>query len=54
MFLQQGYKIDFKKEDSLRDILGFDAVIIYQRYTESPKICDLVILTNSFIYLDIV
>ena len=33
VFLKQGYKIDFTKEDSFRDILGFDAVVIDQPYT---------------------
>ena len=40
MFLKQGYKVDFTNNDSFKDILGFDAVIVDQQFTESPKICD--------------
>ena len=40
--------------DTFRDILGFDAVIVDQQFTESPKICDLVISTNIYIHLDVV
>ena len=54
VFLKQGYKIDFTKEDSFKDILRFDAVEIDQPYIESLKICYLVILTNIYIHLDIV
>ena len=54
IFLKQGYKIDFTRNDTFRDILGFDAVIVDQQFTESPKICDLVISTNIYIHLDIV
>ena len=43
IFLKQGYKIDFTHNDTFRDILGFDAVIVDQAITESPKICDVVI-----------
>ena len=43
IFLKHGYKIDFTHNDTFRDILGFDAVIVDQALTESPKICDLVI-----------
>ena len=53
--LKQGYKIDFTGNDTFRDILGFDAVIVDQALTESPKICDFVISTNNFItpfYID--
>ena len=46
IFLKQRYKIDFTNDDTFRDIFGFDAVIIDQAITESPKICDLVISTN--------
>ena len=53
IFLKQGYKIDFTHDDTFRDILGFDAVIVDQAITESPKICDLVISTNIYIHLDI-
>ena len=35
------------------DILGFDAVIVDQPLTESSKICDLVISTDIYIYLDV-
>ena len=51
--LKQGYKIDFTHNDTFRDILGFDAVIVDQALTESPKICDLVISTNIYIHLDL-
>ena len=54
IFLKQGYKIDFTHDDTIRDILGFDAVIVDQQFTESPKICDLVISTNIYIHLDVV
>ena len=43
VFLQQRYQIEFTEENTFRDILGFDEVSIAQSYTESPKICDLVI-----------
>ena len=36
IFLKQGYKIDFTNNDSFKDILGFDAVIVDQQFTESP------------------
>ena len=51
---KQGYQIDFTEEDTFRDILGFDEVSIAESYTESFKICDLVISTNIYIHLDIV
>ena len=53
IFLKQGYKINFTNDDTFRDILGFDAVIVDQAITESFKICDLVISTNIYIHLDI-
>ena len=53
IILKQGYKIDFTHNDKFRDILGFDAVIVDQALTESPKICELVISTNIYIHLDI-
>ena len=52
-FLKQGNKIDFTRNDTFRDILGFDAVIVDEPLTESPKICDLVILIKIYIHLDI-
>ena len=39
--------------DTFRDILGFDAVIVDQALTETPKICDLVISTNIYIHIDV-
>ena len=54
IFFKQGYKIDFTHNDTFRDILGFDAVIVNQAFTESPKICDVVILTNIYIHLDVI
>ena len=54
IFLKKGYKIDFTRNDTFRDIPWFDAVIVYQKFTESPKICDLVISTNIYIHLDTV
>ena len=54
IFLQQGYKIDYTRNDTFRDILGFDAVIVDQQFTESSKICELVISTNIYIHLDVV
>ena len=51
--LNQEYKIDFTRNDTFRDILGFDAVIVDQPFIESPKICDLLISTNIYIHLDI-
>ena len=42
IFLKQGYKIDFTHNDTFRDILGFDEVIVDQAFTESPKMCDVV------------
>ena len=53
IFLKQGYKIDFTNSDTFSDILGIDTVIVDQLFTESPKICDLVISTNIYIHLDI-
>ena len=47
-------KLIFTHDDTFRDILGFDAVIINQAITESPKICDLVISTNIYIHLNII
>ena len=38
----------------LKNILGFDAIIIYQLYTESSKICYFVISTYININIDIV
>ena len=52
--LKQGYKIDFTRNDTVRDIFGFDAVIVDQTITEFPKICDLIISTNIYIHLDVV
>ena len=43
IFLKQGYKIDFTHDDTFRDILGFDAVIVDKAITKSPKICELYI-----------
>ena len=54
IFLKQGYKIDFTHNDTFRDILGFDAVIVDQAFTESPKICDVVISTNIYIHFNII
>ena len=54
IFFKQGYKIDFTHNDTFRDILGFDAVIVDQALTESPKICNLVISTNIYIHLNII
>ena len=54
IFLKQGYKIDFTYNDTFRDILGFDAVIVDQAFTESPKICDVFISTNIYIHLDVI
>ena len=54
IFLKQGYKIDFTRNDTFIDILGFDAVIVDQPFTESPKICDLVISTNIYIHLNVI
>ena len=54
IFLKQGYKCDFTHNDTFRDILDFDAIIVDQPFTESPKICDLVISTNIYIHLDVV
>ena len=53
IFLKQGYKFDFTHNDTFKDILGFDAVIVDQQFTVTPKICDLVISTNIYIHLDI-
>ena len=36
-------KIDFTRNDTFRVIIGFDALVVDQPFTESPKICDLVI-----------
>ena len=52
-FLKRGYKIDFVCNDTFRDILGFDAVVVDQPLTESFKICDTVISTNIYLHLDI-
>ena len=54
IFLKQVYKVDFKHNDTFRDIIRFDAVIVDQALTESPKICDLVISTNIYIHLIII
>ena len=54
IFLKQGYKIDFTHNDTFRDILGFDAVILDQAFTYSYKICDVGISTNIYIYLNII
>ena len=54
IFLKQGYKIDFTRNDTFRDILGFDAMIVDQAITEPFKICDLVISTNIYIHLNII
>ena len=51
IFLKQGYKIDFSHNDTFKNILGFDAVKIDQPFTESSKICNLVISTNIYIHL---
>ena len=53
IILKQEYKIDFTHNDTFRDILGFDAVIVDQELTESSKICDLVISTNIYIHMDV-
>ena len=53
IFLKQGYKIDLTHNYTFRDILKFDAVIVDQASTESPKICNLVILTNIYIHMDV-
>ena len=53
IILKQGYKIEFTRNDTFRDILGFDAMIVDQAITESPKICDLFISTKIYIHLDI-
>ena len=53
IFLKQGYKIDFTGNDTFKDILGFDSVIVDQQFTESPKIGDLIISLNIYIHLDI-
>ena len=53
-FIKQGYKINFTLNNTFRDILGFDAVVVDQAFTESPKICDLVISTNIYIQLNII
>ena len=50
--LKQWYNNNFTHNDTFRDILGFKAVIVDQAYTESLKICDLVISTNIYIHLD--
>ena len=54
VFLKSRYKIDFRLEITFRNLLGFDAIVIDQPYSESPKICDLVISTNLYIHLDII
>ena len=54
IFLKQGYKIDFTHNDTFRNILGFDGVIVDQAFTESPKICDVVISTNIYIHWDVI
>ena len=53
IFLKKGYKIDFTHNYTFKDILRFDAVVIDQAITESPKICVLVISTNIYIHYDI-
>ena len=53
IFLKQGYKIDFTRNDTFKDILNFEVVIVDQPLTKSPKICNLVISTNIYIHLDI-
>ena len=54
IYLKQGYKSYFTLNDTFRDILGFDPVIVDQPFTEPPIICDLVISTNIYIYLNII
>ena len=58
IFLTQGYKIDFTKEDTFRNILGIDSVIIehqaLQPYYESPRMCDVVLSSKIYIHCDIV
>ena len=53
--LKPGYKIDFTKDDTFRSILGFETILLLldQPFTESPKICDLVLSTKIYISLDI-
>ena len=51
--LKQGNKIDFTHNDTFNDILGFDAVIVDQALTKSPKICDLVISTDIYSHIDV-
>ena len=54
IFLKQGYRIDFTHKDTFRDILGFNALIVDLAFTESPKICEVVISTNIYIHLDVI
>ena len=36
IFLKQGYKIDLTRNDTFRDIIGFNAVIVDQQFTQFP------------------
>ena len=59
IFLKQGYSVDFTKNDTFRDILGFDSISIcgassIQSYVESTKMCDVVLSTKIYIHCNIV
>ena len=36
IFIKQRYKIDFTRNDTFRDILEYDAVVVDQSFTKSP------------------
>jgi hypothetical protein len=52
--LATGYKIDFTKENTWRDMLGFDSVILDKPLNISPKMADILPLMQIFVHLDII
>ena len=49
----QGPKISFMFDDSIRDLLGFNARTLYEEYNLSPNPVDIISFNNSFIETDI-
>ena len=45
----KGLIISFMFDDSIRDLLGFNAVILYEEYNLSPNCVDIISFNNTFI-----
>ena len=51
--ITSGYQIDFTQNNTIRDLLGFNSVKLYEEYNLSDKPVDIISFNNIFIECDI-